>query len=153
MEQIITTPATSLELKPNSIASLNEIRKWTMFFSILGFIFIFFIVVVGIAAGTLLSSMAGLPNIGVGGVVVGFFYLVFGAIMFFPMLFLYRFSRNTKKGIAENDSEKIGTGLLYLKRYFRFIGILAIIFISFYLIIFLAMMLGGFAGMMFSKDF
>lgn len=152
MDQTVTAPISSMELKPNSIEYLNEIRKWTMFFAILGFIVILLMIVGGMAAGTFMS-MAGVPYSGSLGVGFAIIYLIAGLLMFFPMLYLFRFSNKTKKAINEKDSVTMEEGFLNLKRYFRYTGIVAIVFISFYLIFFIAIIIGGFAGTFMHKGF
>lgn len=67
------------------------------------------------------------------GMVVG--TLITFAIVFFPLLFLLRFANAMKRAIAANDQNRLNEAFQNLKVYFRYLGILVIIFLVLYGII------------------
>ena len=58
--------------------------------------------------------------------------LVAGAISLFPVLFLFRFSKNIRDAVQDKDQQKFDRGIRNLKKYFTFIGILVIIALAAY---------------------
>ena len=72
--------------------------------------------------------------------------IVMGIIVFFPLLFLLRFSNNMRTAINANDQEAMNEAFLNMKRYFRFIGILFIIGLAFYAITIVMLILGSTLG-------
>jgi len=141
-----------LEITNSAISFLEETRKWTMFLSILGFIGIGFMVLAALFMGTFVSTMSnalgdqipgGFPMGGGGGVFFTIFYLLFALLYFFPVFYLYKFSNYTKKALDSRDSQLLSEAFSNLKSHYKFIGILAIIIIGIYLLIFIFMLLGG----------
>ncbi len=57
---------------------------------------------------------------------------VAGAISLFPVLYLFRFSKNIRDAVQNNDQQKLDSGIKNLKKYFTFIGILVIIALAAY---------------------
>ena len=84
-------------------------------------------------AGRGFAESAGTAG-GIAGVAILVIMFVFAVIYFFPLLFLVRFSRHTAKAVANLDGNELQTGLKYLKNYWKYIGILIIVILSFYLI-------------------
>ena len=124
-----------MELTHESIGYLDQIRKWTTFFSILGFIGIAFMFIVGIFIGSIFSKIFPFANSGFPFSLIGIIYFILGIIYFFPALYLYRFSIYSKNAVKNNDSNEIGIALKNLKSHFKFLGILMIIILSIYLLI------------------
>jgi hypothetical protein len=56
------------------------------------------------------------------------------AVYFFPMLFLFRFSRHTANAVSTLDKNEMHKAFRNLKSYFVYIGVLIIILLSFYFI-------------------
>jgi hypothetical protein len=149
-----------IEIGQEGLGYLDTTRKWTMFFAILGFVVIGLMLIGGTLAGTMLkgifSGMGNMPGIdemegfegmegfdsagAIGGLASGFmlaFIIIAATIYFFPLLFLFRFSRYTSKAIQTLDSSLLTKGLSNLKSYWMYMGILVIIFLIVYLLIFL----------------
>ena len=76
-----------------------------------------------------------IPMAGLGGLLT-FVYLLIAALYFFPCLSLFRFSTNAIEAANSKNSEHVTEALKNLKSNFKFVGIIAIIGISFYLLIF-----------------
>jgi hypothetical protein len=121
----------NLQLDYLSQNHLDAIRKWTLFLSILGFVFIglmFAIVIV-------LSVVKGFGSNQVLGFLM-FIPLIFVcAIYFFPIYFLFQFARYSKMAILNKNNELLSQALLNLKRHYTFMGILAIIGICVYIVV------------------
>ncbi len=148
MENTKLQQAQPMELEAQAIVYLNETRKWTLFLAILGFIFLGFMLLGAISYGVIFSSLPELNAISNGlakgmGIGVSVFMIVIIAIWFFPLLYLYKFSIMSKKAILENNNETLTVAFRYLKMYYRFIGIFAIVVLSLYVIMFLIAIVGG----------
>jgi len=139
-----------IEIGSESLRYLDTTRKWTMFFAILGFIVIGLMIIGGFAAGALMKSMSGLKDIegmegmeaagaaaGVAQVLLLVIILIFAVIYFFPLFFLFRFSTHTSNAIKTLDRNELGKAFRYMKSYWLYIGVLVIILLAIYLIIFL----------------
>jgi NADH:ubiquinone oxidoreductase subunit 6 (subunit J) len=122
-----------IEIGQETLKHLNTLRKWTMFLAVSGFIFLGLIVTLGLITGTFLTAfdsdkMPGLPDV----LVYAAFTTVI-LIIFFPILFLFRFSKHTSKAVETLDRKEMHIAIKYLKRYFIYIGVLLIVIISAYI--------------------
>lgn len=70
----------------------------------------------------------------------------FGRIVLLPIFYLYKFSKYSKTAIYSEDSEQLSLAFKYLKKHYKFIGILSIILLSFYVLAFLIMSIAGGIG-------
>ena len=129
----------NLSLTKNATAFLLEAAKWGHFLAILGFFLVGLMVLIGLFAGTLLSLLpetTGLPVAGIGGGMIGIIYTVMGALYFFPALFLYKFSTKMKAAVKSYNDQELESALENLKSQYKFIGVMAIITISLYILMF-----------------
>jgi energy-coupling factor transporter transmembrane protein EcfT len=135
-----------IEIGQESLGYLNTTRKWTMFFTILGFVFLGIMLVFGLLFGSFMSLFSSkVPGIegvegvkaagGIAGVMIFIVILVFAVIYFFPLLYLLRFSKHTKNGVANFDANELQLGFKNLKSYCVYMGILIIIVLALYLIV------------------
>ncbi len=143
------TPETrKIEIDQEVISNLNTTRKWTMFLAILGFIFLGFIIVFGLIAGTFLSTFkSDEVNLGIPESIMIIMFIVIAAIYFFPVYFLFQFSRHTSKAVVTLDKQELNKAFNNLRAYFTYIGIMAIVVITIYI---LAIVVAG-ASMSFLK--
>ena len=146
MEQISNTSLFSLSIDPVTKTHLSETARWAKFLAIIGFVFLALMLIGGIISiGTMsyLSSNMGGDTAGFGmfaGYGIGFlafFFIIVAVIVFFPLMFLLRFANHMKAALASNDQQKLNTSFQNLKAYFRFWGIISIIVLAFYAIIFI----------------
>ncbi|TDW47192.1 hypothetical protein EV144_105210 [Flavobacterium sp. 270] len=140
----------NFELQLNQTAKdfLKETAKWAYFLSILGFILIGFLVIIAVFAGTFLASMGSIvPGMGgMGGsfgLVMGILYFGIAALYFFPVYYLFKFASNTKAAFRDNDSEALTNSLGYLKSHYKFIGIMTVVILGFYVLMIVLMFLGA----------
>ena len=134
-----------LEFNNQSLNHLNTTRKWTMFFSILGFIGLGFMLIISLVlmTGGLLNSLPDAASFSAAPLgIVGFMYIIIAVLYFFPIYFLLQFSINSKKAILYKDEYLLEKALRNLKNHYMFVGVLTIIMFSFYIIFVLAFGLG-----------
>ncbi len=133
-EPIASEANQKIELTTDSINSLDTIWRWASFFSILGFIGIAFIIIVGIVMGVVFSTIDSSLGAGVGSLIM-IIYIILGVVYFYPILLLFRFSRWTKKAIQNNSSLDFSLALKNLKGHFQYVGIMTIVVFALYFII------------------
>jgi hypothetical protein len=126
---------------------LSECAKWGKFLAIIGFILCGIMVVLAFFIPTLIMNIppynAMAPSLSSGlaaGMTV--MYILFACLFFFPCLYLYKFSVKMKSSLAETSQENFDESLQNLKSMFKFYGIVTIVMLSIYALIFLVAMLG-----------
>jgi hypothetical protein len=62
----------------------------------------------------------------------GILYLLIGLLYFFPLLYLLRFSTNTKRAVLANEEAAMEEALINQRKMFKFMGILMIVILSIY---------------------
>ncbi|MFT4062108.1 MAG: hypothetical protein QM642_07100 [Edaphocola sp.] len=127
-----------------SKAYLLETTRWSKFLAILGIISVGLMIFGGfivMAFGSFATAAAGMPGVGIG-MGIGFLFVAF--MYLYPIYCLFKFSSLTKTGIHTNDMATLAEGLRFQKNMYKFIGIVAIVVLSLYLLIFI---FSGIAGM------
>lgn len=151
-ENTSTFDSFELQLTATAQDFLRETGKWAKFLSILGFIFIALFVLFGLfffaLGSTMDSAMAqaggGMSPFGaLTGGFLGGLYIVFAIIYFFPVLYLFRFSAKIGDALASKNSQLLADALENLKSHYKFLGIVAIIMIAFWI---LSLVFGIIAG-------
>lgn len=131
---------------------IRETAKWATFLSIMGFIFIGFMVLGALgmfAMGATMGSMGGgtMGAMGLlGGNTMGVMFLVMAVFYFFPVMYLYKFASNAKDALNSNNTERLTTAFENLKSHYKFVGILTIIGMSFYIIAIVVSVIGAVAA-------
>jgi amino acid transporter len=129
-----------LQLNGQTLDYLNEAGKWAKFLGIVGFVVtglvLLVFLLVGMFIGTTdLAALGGeeLLLVGAVGTVSILFYAVLIIVFYFiPSLFLYRFGANMQRAYATRDSDYLRISLSNIKSFFKFIGIITIIFLGIY---------------------
>jgi hypothetical protein len=125
---------------------IYETSKWARFLSIVGFVFSGLTVINAFGAGAMLSTMAamspGNPLVKIGSAGLTIVFLLFALLQFYPSLQLYKFSAASKQAVLFADQESFSTAMGKLKSFFKFWGIATVIFISFYILMILAVIAG-----------
>jgi heme/copper-type cytochrome/quinol oxidase subunit 2 len=128
-----------IEIGSEILNDLNSTRKWTTFLSVLGFIFLGLLIVAGLTTSLFLSTFKTQEaNLGIPESVMIIILITVGAIYFFPVFFLFRFSRNTRDAIQNLDKQKLAKGLKNLRLYFAYFGIMVIVAMSIYVVALIA---------------
>lgn len=139
------TERQELNLDLAGISHLKETRGWTQFLSILGFIFLGFMLIFGLAGGTFMNKMGPTEQIGSGLFIAMIIIMI--VVYFFPIYFLFNFSRFSKTAIETKDPISFTEAMRYLKLHYRYMGILTIIMVSIYaLALILGIMASSFTG-------
>ncbi len=132
-----TSEIRKIEIEQETINDLNTTRRWTMFLAILGFIGIGIMLIIGIVAGLFLSVFKTDANLSVLESGLAFFLiLVITVIYFFPMLFLFRFSKHTSNAVKTFDKQELRKAFKNLRAYFVYTGILILVVLAAYVVIF-----------------
>lgn len=126
-----------IEIEQDTLNQLNTTRKWAMFLAISGFIFLGLIVVIGLIAGTFLSAFSSRTENGTGIPESLMFvpFLLMAVIYFFPILFLFRFSKHSSHAIQTLDKLEFHKSIKNLKYYFAYIGFLIITVFTIYIVV------------------
>ncbi len=90
------------------------------------------------------GSMAGSAGMGaLGGGIISVIYVIVALLYFFPIYYLNKFAVNVKRAISSNDSAQMTEAFRFLKSHYKFIGILMIIMLSIYALIFIISIFAG----------
>jgi hypothetical protein len=131
----------TIEIDAQTLTQLNKTRKWAMFLAIIGFIFLGMIIVFGLLAGTFFKIFSSDDG---GNKLPGYLsfvpVVVVAIVYFFPVLFLFRFSKRTALAITTLEKRQFFLAIKNLKLYFAYIGILIIIVLFIY---FFALFIAG----------
>jgi hypothetical protein len=125
----------TLEVTKVTKTNLKTTSSWTEILSIFNFIGAGFLALTGIA----LIAVAGfMPDLEYGYMsytpdiilFAGILYLVMGIILFFPALYLFRFSQKMNKALSKEDTPTMDEAFKNMKSYWKFSGILYIIMVA-----------------------
>jgi Na+/melibiose symporter-like transporter len=129
-----------IELEYETLKDLDKTRKWTMFLAILGFIGIGALLIVGIITGIFLSVFnKGDTASSYPGWLACVIIISASAIYFFPLLYMFRFSRFIASVAKTKSTEELKKAFKNLRSYFTYIGILVIVLLVIYVVAFLAL--------------
>jgi uncharacterized membrane protein len=125
-----------IEIEQETLGHLNTARKWAMFLSITGFIFLSLLVLIGLIAGTFLTAFnTGEKKLGIPESLMFIPVLVLGVVYFFPILYLFRFSKHSHHAIQKYDKLEFHKAIKNLKACFAYFGIMIIIILTFYIVV------------------
>ena len=125
-----------IEIEQETLNHLDTTRKWAMFLAIVGFIFLGLLIIIGLIAGTFLTTFStGEKGLGIPESLMFIPVLLLIVLYFFPVLFLFRFSKHTSHAIRTFDKLEFHKAIKNLKAYFAYIGILIIIVLSIYIVV------------------
>lgn len=142
----------NFELSEEAQGFLKETAKWAYFLSIIGFVGVGFMVLLAFFMGTIFSVLSSSFGTGMNpmmGFGAGFtiLYLLIAVLYFFPIYYLFQFSSKLKKAFKFNDNEEITASFEFLKSHYKFMGILALIFVCFYgFVILMGLIVGIFSA-------
>ncbi|MGZ5254423.1 MAG: DUF5362 family protein [Flavitalea sp.] len=130
-----------LQVDAQSSGYLAEAAKWGKFLSIVGFILCALMALGGIFAGSMMGSVMSSASEGMGSAIGGgvftVIYFLMALLWFMPCLYLYRFSTKAQSAIRANEQSELVDSMKNLKSCFRFMGIMMIILLAFYALIFM----------------
>jgi flagellar biogenesis protein FliO len=129
---------------------LQQAGKWATFLGVVGFIFTGFIAIGALSVGTILTYLSAVNPLmqfpaGIS-IIVTIVYLLIALLLFFYSLYLFQFGSRIKKGIYLNNADETALAFSKLKSFFKLWGIITIVIIAFYVLIFAFAILGGLLG-------
>lgn len=110
--------------------------KWGKFLAIVGFISCGLLIVVGVIISTVLSTSEQFSKLPIPGGLFGAIYIAMSALLFFPCLYLFKFSIKMKDAINNLHQDSFETSLENMKSMFKFYGIFTIVMLGFYALAF-----------------
>lgn len=140
-----TPPLFGLNIDAVTKSHLSVAATWAKFLAIMGFIVCILVVLAGFFASTILANMPttrgfeGFGNnreINTSGfaAVAAVVYIIIALLYFFPCLFLFNFASKMKTALLTNDQNTLNTSFQNLKKTFRYLGVLTIIILCFWVI-------------------
>jgi protein-S-isoprenylcysteine O-methyltransferase Ste14 len=124
-----------IEITEESLKNLNVSRKWAMFIAIIGFIFLGLIIIIGILTSTFLFAFKpGEASSEIPGIVMLAAFIILTIGYFFPVLYLYRFSKNISHAVQTREKKELNIAFKNLKLYFVYMGVFLIIILLLYVI-------------------
>jgi len=130
-----------LQVSPLSQSFLHETARWGKFLSIIGFIFSGMLAIGSFFAPALYSKTTAFseldPSVTTAiSTTIVVVYLAFAILLFFPCLYLNRFSVKMRTALSSMNQENLEESFQNLKSLFKFYGIFTIIILSFYILVF-----------------
>lgn len=136
MEQSVFEPQLAIDEEIKGY--LKEASNWTFFLSILGFVGIGFMILAGIFVAALSGNLPEGSNpygqFGLSMSWIGLIYILMAVLYFFPIYYLFNFSRKTKAALESSRIEDFKAGFANLKSHYKYVGILAIVMIVIYIL-------------------
>ena len=120
--------------------------KWTYFYAIISLIGAAFQVLTGIIL-LVSKHVIGNQQIELSTTMLiplGIIYILLGAILIIPAVYLLYFAEKTEKAIAENDVEMMEQAINRMKSYWKFMGILTIVLLGAALLVVPVAVVGAF---------
>ena len=145
----------SLSIDPLTKSHLSEAAKWARFLAIVGMVVLVLMIIFGLFFSSMMAASSNPfeePVEGGSGLMSGFgvgmaiLYIFLAAIWFFPLLYLLRFANGIRASLQGNDQNALNVSFQNLKSCFRYVGIITIILLVFYALIFTLAILGSVGG-------
>lgn len=146
MEEKSAFETFELNVSSTIMGFLKETSTWTYFLSILGFIGIGLMLLFGVFFSVVMGLISGgnpYEGLGMDMSYFGLIYIVLALLYFFPVLYLFNFSRKTKLALKTNNNDDLTTAFSNLKSHYKFMGVFAIVIISIYILAFVIAMIAG----------
>ena len=133
------------QLTTAAVGFLQESAKWSKFMAIIGFVGIGLMVLVSLFMAIGFSAMGAstMPELPFPMSVFSIIYVLFAAIYFFPVYYLYQYATKTSAALHSKNKQLLADGLENLKSHHKFLGIFTLILVSLYGFIFVFAILGG----------
>jgi len=124
---------------------LDSASSWGKFLAILGFIGVGFMVFAGVIMMIGFSAVAmfmdsgseTFSDFGASGsimfIFMGLFYIALAAVYYFPVNYLYRFSKHIALAVNNSDMDDVTFAFKSLKDLFKFMGVAVIVMFGLYM--------------------
>lgn len=114
---------------------LLESSKWSKFIAIVSYVGMGILILIGVLMMFGVSFLSSLSK-DAPMFLAGFIYILLAIVYYFPTTYLYRFARLIKRGVLSDDESTITESFFNMNRMFKFIGIMMIVVLSIYALIF-----------------
>lgn len=144
-EETVQTPQVALTVTEEMRSHFYEMAKWAKFLGIVGFIMTGLLVIGALAAGATMSALSrfgGGQFAALSGGAFTFVFMLYAVLIFYPSLLMYQYSSGAKSGVLYGEQFNLTNAIGKLKSLFKFWGIVTIIFISMYALMFIALIVG-----------
>ena len=133
-----------LQVDQQCIGYMGETARWAKFLSIVGFVLCGFMIMFALFFGSIMSPFTRLGSgsdsfsnavaVGYSSYAITIVYIIIALLFFFPCLYLFNFSVKMQTALRNNDQLNLNAAFSNLKSCFKFVGILTIVMLSFYLL-------------------
>jgi hypothetical protein len=128
-------------IRIDDVARYNmlEMGRWGKFLAIVGFIVMAVLILLGVVMMVAMPAMYT-ESAAIGGLFGGFLlvlYVAAAALYFYPTWALYKYSAGIKHALAHNDQHLFNTAFGHLKGAIKYIGIVTLVMLCIYAVIFL----------------
>lgn len=125
---------------------IYDMAKWTKFLSVVGFVLSAMMALfafVGTQAYIDMMAVAspGSPLLKIGAAGFTIIYLLIALLQFYPSFLLFKFSNAAMQAVLYADQASLSVAMAKLKSFFKFWGVLTIVFIAFYIFVILGAVL------------
>lgn len=137
-------------ISPRTSEALRRTRPWVMFMSIMMWVAVGFMLLGGAfmllagAAGSALGN-TGMPQ-GVMLVIIAMFYGLTAFLYIFPAVFLWRYGSRIGRMLSTSSVSELEGALEAQKSFWKFVGIMAIVFMALYAVMLAVMLVVGIVG-------
>ena len=118
----------SLEVSESVKTSLEKMVYWSKFLAIVGYVLCAFMLLGAVAMALTDFNLGGYDT----AKVIAVFYVIVGAMYFYPTNCLFIFAKNTKSALDSNNQDELNSGLSKLTSFFTFFGILTAVVLCLY---------------------
>ena len=135
-----------LQVSGEIIHYLKQCATWGQVVAIAGFITSALLLVYAFFVGAIFGTVAGELPTGYGSIMASVMtgaFLVSTALILIPSIYLFRFASRARMAVLNENSEDLAGAMASLKSFFKFIGIVIIIYFG---LIFLVFLLAGVTG-------
>jgi hypothetical protein len=118
--------------------SIDKIIYWSKLFAVLmiiGGAFMALFALLSLGLGSSFARSMDMGGLGVVGIFI--LYGILAALYLVPGIWLLNFSSKSRKGLNENDENLFVEGFVNLGKYYKFWGVLTVIMLSFYALVFI----------------
>ena len=119
------------QVTPKMVADLASTRPWVLFLSILGFIVCGLMALAGIA---MIGLAAAAPRGGPPMAFLGLIYIPLALLYLCPAYFLLKYSGGIRGFLATRSASQMEQALQSQKSFWKFVGILMLVMICFYIL-------------------
>ena len=142
-EEMNVQETTGMVINESMKADLLTSAKWAKFLCIIGCIGVAFMVLISVVFLAIGNRFPSPSPFGMMRGVLSSAYLITAAIMIYPLIKGFQFANGTKAACLSDNEYELARGFAGLRDLLRFMGILAIVCIVIYVLIFFGMFIVG----------